>query len=288
MIAKEGSLKKAADKLRVSQSTISTQIQALEEALGEKLFRRDRRQLVVTETGHHVLSYAEEIFALGEELLNSVQQRPTARPLRLQIGIVDSLPKLVSFQIIKPVFSLSQPVQVVCREGKVADLLSQLAACRLDVVLADEPAPSSLNVKVFNHLLGECGVSFFAKTELALTLKRQFPKSLNEAPALLPATTMGLRRSLEQWFQLHQLKPRVIAEFEDAALMETAALDGLGFIPVLNQAADLMAAHYGLRLIGATEECRQQLYAISAERKLTHPAVVAITAKIRSRAASGA
>lgn len=282
MIAREGSLRKAAEKLCVSQSTISAQIQALEGVLGEKLFRRDRRQLALTETGQHVLSYAEEIFSLGQELLHTVKQRPTARPLRLQVGIVDSLPKRVSYQLIKPIFQLPQPVQAVCREGKMADLLSQLAAYRLDIVLADEPAPSSLNIKAFNHRLGECGVVFCARPELAAALKRRFPQSLNEAPALLPATTMALRRSLEQWFQVHHLRPRVIAEFEDAALMEAAALDGLGFMPVPRLAAKEIVARHGFRLLGAAEDCRLQFYAVSAERKLTHPAVVAITEKAQS------
>ncbi len=282
MIAREGSLRKAAEELCVSQSTISAQIQALEGVLGEKLFRRDRRQLALTETGQHVLSYAEEIFSLGQELLHTVKQRPTARPLRLQVGIVDSLPKRVSYQLIKPIFQLPHPVQAVCREGKMAGLLSQLAAYRLDIVLADEPAPSSLNIKAFNHRLGECGVVFCARPELAGALKRRFPQSLNETPALLPATTMALRRSLEQWFQAHHLRPRVIAEFEDAALMEAAALDGLGFMPVPRLAAKEIVTRHGFRLLGAAEDCRLHLYAVSAERKLTHPAVVAITEKAQS------
>ena len=172
VVAKEGGLRKAADKLHVSQPTISAQIAALEGVLGEKLFRRGGRSLALTEAGHRVLSYAEEIFSLGQELLDAAKQRPTARPLRVHIGITDSLPKLVSYEIIKPIFKLEQPVQAVCREGKAADLLGQLAAYRLDIVLADEPAPSSLPIKVFNHLLGECGVSFCAEPKLAATLKR--------------------------------------------------------------------------------------------------------------------
>ena len=154
VVAKEGGLRKAADKLHVSQPTISAQIAALEGVFGEKLFRRGGRSLALTEAGHRVLSYAEEIFSLGQELLDAVQQQPSARPLRVHIGITDSLPKLMSYEIIKPIFNLAQPVQAVCREGKASDLLAQLAAYRLDIVLADEPAPSSLLIKVFNHLLG--------------------------------------------------------------------------------------------------------------------------------------
>ena len=277
VVAKEGGLRKAADKLHVSQPTISAQIAALEGVLGEKLFRRGGRALALTEAGHRVLSYAEAIFSLGQELLDEAHQRPVARPLRVHIGITDSLPKLVSYEIIKPIFKLEQPVQVVCREGKAADLLSQLAAQRLDIVLADEPAPSSLPIKVFNHLLGEFGVTFCAERKLAASLKRTFPKSLNNAPVLLPASNTALRRSLEKWFQAQEIRPRLVAEFDDAALMKVAAVDGLGFFAVPTRAGHEGVARYGFQMIGRSEECRQQFYAISAERKLTHPAVVAIT-----------
>ena len=282
VVAKEGGLRKAAEKLHVSQPTISAQIAALEGVLEEKLFRRGGRSLTLTEAGHRVLSYAEEIFSLGQELLDAARQRPSARPLRVHIGITDSLPKLVSYEIIKPIFKLEQPVQAVCREGKAADLLSQLAAYRLDVVLADEPAPSSLPIKVFNHLLGECGVTFCSERKLAATLKRKYPKSLNEAPVLLPASNAALRQSLEKWFQAEEIRPRLVAEFDDAALMKVAAMDGLGFFAVPTLVVKEAVARYGFQIIGRTDDCRQQFYAISAERKLTHPAVLAITSQARA------
>ncbi len=282
VVAKEGGLRKAAEKLHVSQPTISVQIAALEGVLNEKLFRRGGRALTLTEAGHRVLSYAEEIFSLGQELLDAARQQPSARPLRVHIGITDSLPKLVSYQIIKPIFKLEQPIQAVCREGKAADLLGQLAAHRLDIVLADEPAPSSLPIKVFNHLLGECGLSFCAESKLAATLKRKFPKSLNDAPVLLPASNAALRQSLEKWFQAGEIRPRLVAEFDDAALMIVAAVDGLGFFAVPTLVVKEAVARHGFQIIGHTEECRQQFYAISAERKVTHPAVLAITSQARA------
>lgn len=281
-VAREGSLRQAAEKLRVSQPTISAQVAALEEMLGEKLFRRGGRRLSLTETGHQALSYADEIFALGQEFVNTVKQRPTARPVRVQIGIADSLPKLVSHGFIRPIFKLDQPVQAVCLEGKASDLLAQLAVYRLDIVLADEPAPSSLNVKVFNHLLGECGVTFCAEPRLAAALKPRFPHSLDQVPVLLPTPTTALRRSLENWFQNRQVRPRLIAEYDDAALMAEAARDGLGFFPLPSVAAKEGVAQYGFGIIGRTEQCRDQFYAISAERRLTHPAVVAITTSARA------
>ncbi len=282
VVAKEGGLRKAADKLHVSQPTISAQIAALEGVLEEKLFRRGGRALTLTEAGHRVLSYAEEIFSLGQELLDAGRQQPAARPLRIHIGITDSLPKLVSYEIIKPIFRLEQPVQAVCREGKAADLLGQLAAYRLDIVLADEPAPSSLPIKVFNHLLGECGVTFCAERKLAATLKRKFPKSLNDAPVLLPTSNTTLRQSLEKWFQAGEIRPRVVAEFDDAALMKVAAVDGLGFFALPTLVVKEAVVRYDFQIIGRTEDCRQQFYAISAERKLTHPAVLAITSEARA------
>jgi len=282
VVAKEGGLRKAADKLHVSQPTISAQIAALEEVIGEKLFRRGGRALALTEAGHRVLSYAEEIFSLGQELLDAARQQPTARSLRVHIGITDSLPKLVSYNIIKPIFKLEQTVQAVCREGKVADLLGQLAAYRLDIVLADEPAPSSLPIKVFNHFLGDCGVTFCAERKLAATLKRKFPQSLNDAPVLLPAGNTALRRSLEKWFQAGEIRPRLVAEFDDAALMKVAAVDGLGFFALPTLVMPEAVASYDYQFIGRTEDCRQQFYAISAERKLTHPAVLAITSQARA------
>lgn len=281
MVAREGSLRKAAEALRVSQPAISAQIAALEAGLGESLFRRSPRGLSLTETGHQVFSYAEEIFALGQDLLHSIKQRPTARPLRINIGIADSLPKLVSHEIIKPIFHLGQPVQAVCLENKVSDLLAQLAIYRLDIVLADEPAPSALPIKTFNHMLGESGVTFCAASGLARKLRAQFPRSLHQQSMLLPTTSTALRRALEKWFQEQGIRPRILAEYDDAALMRVAAEDKLGAFPLPTVAAEEALARHGLLSIGNAEGCTVQFFAITAERKLTHPAVVAITSNAR-------
>ncbi|MCX6873035.1 MAG: LysR family transcriptional regulator [Verrucomicrobia bacterium] len=281
MVAREGGLRKAAEELNVSQPTISAQIAALEGVLGEMLFHRSSRGLMLTETGHLAFSYAEEIFALGEDFMHSVKQRPTARPLRVNIGISNFLPKLVSHEIIKPVFSMSQPVQVVCLENKTSDLLAQLGVYRLDIVLADEPAPSSLAMKTFNHLLGESGVTFCAERKLAMKLRRQFPRSLHDAPMLLPTVGTALRRTLEKWFHELEIHPRVVAEYDDAALMKVAAADGLGCFPLPLVAVNEAATRYGFHTIGQAKGCVVQFYAISAERKLTHPAVVAIISNAR-------
>src|SRR5216684_4368917 len=242
VVAKEGGLRKAAEKLHVSQPTISAQIAALEGTLDEKLFQRGGRALALTETGYRVLGYAEEIFSLGQELLDAARQRPGARPLRVHIGITDSMPKLVSYQIIKPIFKLEQPIQAACREGNVADLLGKLAA----------------------------------------TLKRKFPQSLNDAPVLLPANNTALRRALEKWFQARKIRPRVVAEFDDAALMTAVAVHGLGFFAVPTLVVKEAVTRDGFQSIGRTEDCGQQFYAIMAERKLMHPAVLVITSQARA------
>ena len=277
VVAKEGSLKKAADKLHVSQPSISEQIKELEEALGEALFRRSGRSNVLTDAGQVVLRYAEEIFGLGAQLMSAVKQRPGVQALRFYVGVADAIPKLVVNEILKPVLAMPQTVHIICREGKMEDLLEQLAAHRLDIVLADEPASSSLEFKAFNHLLGESSVSFCAAPRLAARLGRGFPASLHDAPALLPTENTALRRSLEKWFQQRQIRPRVVAEFEDAALMKVMAVDEKGFAPIPTVIAVEALTRYGLRKIGATQECKEQFYAITAERRIVHPAAVAIT-----------
>jgi len=286
VVAKEGGLRKAAEKLHVSQPTISAQIAALEEVLGEKLFWRTGRNLILTDTGQEVLSYAEEIFLLGQDLLSSIKQRPTLRPLRVHLGVADALPKLVAYRIIEPIFRLPQPVQVSCWETKVSDMLVELAAHRLDLVLADQPASSGMPAKIFNHFLGECGIVFCAEPRLAAKLRRGFPGSLNEAPALLPMSNSGLRRSLEKWFHTIDVRPRLVGEIEDPAFVNILALHGLGFIAVPTLVAKESAARFGFRIIGRTEECRQQFYAITAERKRTHPAILAIISKTKPAPAS--
>jgi len=282
VVAKELDLSKAAEKLHVSQPTISAQIAALEGVVGEKLFRRGGRALALTETGQHVMTYAEEIFSIGQDLLNSVKQRPTSRPLRMRLGVADALPKLVTYQIIEPIFHLPQPVQVSCWETKVSDMLVELTAYRLDVVLADEPVSSGVTANVFNHFLGECGVTFCAEPRLAAKLRRGFPKSLNGAPALLPMSNSGLRRSLEKWFHATGVRPRLVGEIEDPAFVNVLALHGLGFMSVPTLVAKEVVTRFGFRAIGRTNECKQQFYAITPERKLTHPAVLAITSQGRA------
>jgi LysR family transcriptional activator of nhaA len=279
-VAKEGGLQQAADKLHVSPPSISAQIRELEEALDVKLFRRTGRRNVLTDAGQIALRHADEIFGLGNDLVSSLKQRPTERALKLHVGVADSLPKLVTYEILKPALELPG-VHLVCREGKTEDLLAQLGAHRLDIVLADEPASSSVKFRAFNHRLGESAVTFCAAPSLASRLRRGFPKSLNDAPALLPVEHTPLRRALEAWFRARKITPRVVAEFEDFALMKVMAAQEQGVVPILSVVLREAIDRYGLREIGAAENCRVEIFAITAERKITHPVVSLLTGHAR-------
>lgn len=277
MVAREGSVRRAAERMHVSQPTVSSQVRALEEALGERLFRRAGRGLALTEAGERVRRYGDEIFALGDELQATLRRPGEAAPLLVSVGVTDSLPKVLSHAFIRPAFDCGTPVQVVCHEGRAADLLAQLAVFRLDLVLADEPAPSSLPVRTHHHLLGSCGIVLCAVPGLAAKLKPRFPRSLDGAPALLPATGSALRRTLEPWFETARVRPRVVAEYDDDALMKMAAAEGLGFLPVPAAAQREAARRWGLVPIGRAGDCREHFHAITRERRVHHPAVLAIT-----------
>jgi LysR family transcriptional activator of nhaA len=276
-VARKGGVRKAAEALHVSQPSISAQLRLLEETLGEKLFKRSGRNLVLTETGHLVLSYADEIFSVGRELMSAVKQRPTERALRLSIGITDALSKLITFEILKAAFQSTDPIHVICREGEIGPLVHQLQTHRLDIVLADEPASSALKAKTFNHRLGRSGITFCAMPALAAKLRRKFPQSLDGAPALLPSENMGMRMALETWFDAQGIRPRVIGEFEDSALMEVCSSGGRGFTVVHTVVDRAALKHYGLRVIAKVEDCWSDFYAITAERRVKHPGAVAIT-----------
>lgn len=288
MVAQEGSVRGAAEKLRVSQPSICSQIKVLEQTLGAALFRRSGRSLVLTDFGQFVHGYAEEIFALGRELVAAASRSRTPRAKRLNVGIVDSFPKLLSLDFLRPAFSLDPPVQVSCREGKLDELLAQLATHRLDAVLSDEPTPSSVKVKTYNHPLGESGVTFCAAAGLARQLGGGFPRNLDSAPALLPTPNTRQRRDLDDWFRRMEVHPRVLAEFEDAALAKVVAADGLGFVVVPTAVEAEAIGRYGFEVLGRNSDCRVELFLITGERRLQHPtiALLAETAKQELQPAS--
>ena len=280
-VAREGGLVQAGKVLRLSHPTLSAQIRTLEEQIGEKLFVKVGRKLELTEAGKVAYRYADEIFSLGREMVDAVKGRTVGRPLRLQVGIADVVPKLIVRRLLQPALDLPDQVQLVCYEDSFEQLLADLALHTLDIVIADAPVPPGSNVRAFNHLLGETGVSFFGSRALAAPLRRTFPQSLDGAPFLLPLEHLTLRRSLNQWFSKHHVSPRVIAEFEDSALLKAFAADGLGIFAAPTAVEAEIMTQYGVQLIGRTSEIRERFYAISVERRLKHPAVIAVSEAAR-------
>lgn len=280
-VAREGSLVAAGKALRLSHPTLSAQVHALEDRLGEKLFTRVGRRLVLTEMGQVVFRYADEIFSLGREMVDTVKGRSSGRPRRLDVGISDAVPKIVVRRLLQPALTLPEPVRMVCSEDSYDKLLADLAIHQLDIVISDAPVPPGSNVRAFNHLLGETGVTFFGTTPLANSHRKGFPQSLDGAPMLLPLENLTLRRSLDQWFDRQGIKPQVVAEFEDSALMKVFGADGLGVFPAPTVMEADVRQQYGVQVLGRVPQVRERFYAISVERKLKHPAIVAISEAAR-------
>ncbi len=283
LTAREGGVSRAAHELHLAQPTVSAQIRALEASLGEQLFDRTGRRLVLTDVGRVVYRYAEDIFSLGRELLDTVRTRPTGRPLRFTVGVVDVLPKLVVHRLLEPALRLGSPVRIVCREGKAERLLTELAAHEVDVVLSDGPGDPAIKVRAFNHLLGECGVTFFASARLARERRRRFPRSLHGAPLLLPTENTTLRRSLDQWFEAQDIRPAIASEFEDSALLMAFGQAGVGIFAAPSIIEAEVRRQYRVQVIGRTDDVRERFYAVSAERKLKHPAVIAVSETARRK-----
>jgi LysR family transcriptional activator of nhaA len=275
-VVRAGSITKACRELRLAPPTVSAQLRRLEEQLGEKLLTRSGRGLVPTEAGRTVFRYADEIFALGRELVDAVNARPTSRPLRLVVGVDDVLPKEIAHRLIEPALHLDVPVRLLCREAGLDRLLSALVAHELDVVLSDAPATPSLDFQAYNHHLGDCGVSFVAAPELARRYRRGFPQSLRGAPLLLPTDDTNIRRDLDQWLEERNIRPLLVGEFEDYALLCVFGQASAGLFPVPSVLEKQFQLQYGIQRVGRVKGVRGHFYAISGERRLKHPAVVAI------------
>jgi len=282
-VAREGSISAACQKLHLAQPTISGQLKKLEEAIGQKLYDRVGRGLVLTDAGRTVYRYADEIFSIGEELKEALKGNPTDRSLHLTVGVPDSLPKMIAYRLIEPAFRLDQKVHVECREGKPQDLLGELATHAIDVVLSDIQAASFVSVRAFNHLLGESGTSFFAAAELAKRVSSgKFPQSLHGMPMLLPSGAATLRRTIDHWLYSNEIRPEVVGDFEDTALMKVFAQAEHGVIPAPTAVENEICYQYGLEVVGRVPEIVERFYAITVERRIKHPAVVALTEAARS------
>jgi LysR family transcriptional activator of nhaA len=276
-VASEGSIARASEALHVTPQTISGQLKLLEEAVGEPLFRRAGRGLVLTETGQVVSQYAGEIFSLGAELTQRMQGGESGAPAGFNVGIVNAIPKLIAYRLIEPALALKDSIRIVCTEGELDTLLGELAVHKLDLVISDRPVPTGLHVKAYSHPLGESRVQFFAQKHVAYRYIRKFPGCLDGAPVLLPIAGTTLRRSLEEFFERKGMVPRVVAEFDDSALLKIFGEAGAGFFPAPAAIADQVEHMYHAKSIGDVDGVTERFFAISPERKIKHPAVVRIT-----------
>jgi LysR family transcriptional regulator, transcriptional activator of nhaA len=282
-VAREGSIARASETLHLTPQTISGQLKLLEETIGQSLFQRVGRGLVLTDTGRVVNQYADEIFSLGAELTQRMRSKEPGSPVTLNVGIVNSIAKLIAYRILEPALQLDDRIRIVCTEDQLDSLLGDLAVHKLDLVLSDRTIPTGLNVRAYNHPLGESAVSLFAHKSLASRYRKNFPECLDDAPLLLPVNSSPLRRSLDEFFDRIECTPRIVAEFEDSALLKAFGEKGAGLFPAPSAIAAEVEHMYHSRKLGDIPGVTESYFAISPERKLKHPAVVEITESARSR-----
>ena len=280
-VARHGTVTKACEELRLAQPTISGQIHLLENTLGEKLFVRTGRRLALTEMGHLVFKYAQDIFSTGQELMNTVKGQANGHPARLVVGIADAVPKPLATQLLKSALKLYRPTRLICNEDKLRQLLTDLAAHRSDLVIADTPAPPSIKEHTYNHPLGESGVTLFATAKLASQYRRGFPQSLRDAPLLLPTSSAMLRRLLDQWLVNHGMQPNIVGEFDDSATLKAFGQDGHGIFPGASVIEKEICRQYRVQVVGQVEGLKQHFYAITVKRRLKHPVVLALVRTAR-------
>lgn len=282
-VAKAGALNRAAEKLHLTPQTLSGQISAFEERLGVALFRRSGRRLELTDAGRTALVYADDIFQVGAELEDALQNRlaPRAHPFR--VGIADVVPKAIAYQLLAPALALAEPVKLVCREDRLEQLAAELSIHRLDMVLADRPLPATMDIKGYSHPLGECGIAFVAARSIGNVLEPAFPANLHGMPLLIPGEDSALRVPLLRWLERKGIQPTIVGEFDDSALMSAFGQAGAGVFPVpLTTVQDVMR-QYDVIELGRTHEIRERFFAISVERRLSHPAVLAVSEAARQR-----
>lgn len=282
--AKAGGVMRAGEQLHTTPQTLSGQIKLLEDWLGRKLFRKSGRQLELTEDGRLALGYADQIFTLGAEMETALREaRGGQRVLDFRVGVADSVAKSVAYRLLEPALNLAEPVRLICSEGKFPDLLAQLALHRLDLVIADEPMSRRISVKAFNHPLGSTAMSFFCAPQLKPLLKGEFPACLNDVPMLIQGASASVRQQLEGWLTRYQIHPRVIGEFDDGALMTAFGREGRGVFMAPSVLEAETVAQFGVDVIGRTDELVEEFFAVSVERRISHPCVLAITDAARGQ-----
>ena len=281
VVAREGGVARASERLHLTPQTISGQLSLLEKHLGVDLFSRVGRNLELTDSGRLVLSYADEIFSLGGELEEVLNQLPDDRPQLFRVGVVDVVPKSIAHRVLQTALQMPEPVRMVCREASLDMLLAELAVHRLDLVLADRTIPPTISMRGFSHKLGECAVSFFATEKLIKKLTGDFPRCLDGAPILLPSSGTQLRSGIDKWLDKHRIHPRMVAEFDDSALMKVFGQQGVGVFLAPAAIEAEVALQYQVSAIGRVDEVQERFYAISVERKVTHPVVSAVVEAAR-------
>ena len=282
IVASEGSIARASETLHLTPQTISGQLRMLEESVGDNLFDKVGRNLVLSETGRLVFSYADEMFRLGNELQDLLEGRPPDKELVFNVGVAMVVPKLLAYRVLEPVMRMLEQVRLVCQEAPLVDLLADLSVHKLDLVLADSPVNPALNIRAYNHVLGESQISFFAKGRDTARLRKGFPHSLDGASMLMPTAGSALRRAMDQWFEREGIRPRIVAEFEDRALMKAFGEAGTGIFTSPTTVEEDVLIKYKVQVIGRTDAVRERFYAISAERRIKHPAVATITTAART------
>ncbi len=280
-VASYGSITKASEELHLTPQTISGQLRDLEENMGEKLFSRQGRNLVLTETGRMVFSYADEMFQLGLELQDVLDGQTVGVKVTIKVGVAMIVPKLLAYRVLAPALDMSESTNLICHEAPLVDLLADMSVHKLDAVLSDSPISPSLNIRAYNHSLGGSGITFFATPKHAKKLEKDFPKNLHDFPFLMPSKNTSLRNKLENWFEQQQIKPQVVAEFEDRALMKAFGERGTGVFTSPQTMEEDVLEKYGVRVIGHTDEIQENFYLISPERRIRNPAVTAITEAAR-------
>lgn len=280
-VAKAGGVARASEHLHLTPQTVSGQLSLFEDVLGYKLFTRVGRRLELSDAGRVLLSYADEIFTLGEELEGVMRHPMESRMPKFKVGVSDAVPKSIAYRLLEPAVRLPEPPCIVCREGKLAGLLAELAVHRLDLVIADNPIPPTVSIKGFSHLLGESDMTFFATAQLARKHKGAFPHCLEGAPMLLPGEDAAVRPRLMQWFEKLRIHPRIVGEFDDGALIKAFGQVGIGIFAAPSVIAEEVRLQCGVVAIGHTGAVTEQFYAISVERRLSHSAVVAIRSSAR-------
>ena len=281
-VATHGSVTKASEALYLTPQTISGQLRDLEQSIGEKLFRREGRNLVLTETGHTVFSYADEMFQLGLELQDVLDGQTPGATTRVKIGVAMIVPKLLAYRVLEPVLKMGESVNLICHEAPLVDLLADMSIHKLDAVISDSPISPSLNIRAYNHSLGATGITFFSTPGVAKKLAKNFPANLHDFPFLMPSKSSSLYSNLEKWFEQHGIMPKLVAEFEDRALMKAFGEAGTGVFTSPQTMDKDVLDKYGVKVIGRTDESKENYYVISPERRINNPAVTAITEAARS------